>query len=156
MIRLSELLSAEALRRYDDDGEPVYTTGERVLITLRWFDWASSERVIEALGLDLADRFERARYLHSLLYFVERGRVETRNHLGTVEFRLLVTAKRMPVTKCRRCTQPPMPGFVLCAKHLEWQRENKNARDRGQGKVNHCGACGEAGHKSRSCARRAA
>jgi hypothetical protein len=105
MIRASELISAEALRRYDDNGEPVYTTTERILLTLRWFGWISSEGLREALGLLDADEDTRTRFKNALGRLVKRGIVLCRgehagkqgNHGGNQEYRLNALSPELPI-----------------------------------------------------------
>lgn len=103
MIPASELVSAEALRRYDDSGDPVYTTAERIVLTLRWWDWAAAAQVREALGLDNADEIDRQRYKVALGRLVKRGIVEARGNgrQGGAdvdrEYRLVVGHSALPL-----------------------------------------------------------
>jgi hypothetical protein len=157
VIQVRELLSADAMRRYDDNGEPAYTSYERVLLCLRWFDWASTERMFEALGMESSTGDERDSYWSALNYYVKAGKIEKRTNYGVKEYRLVAPSKRVAVTVCRRCSSEVVPGYVLCDRHLEWQRKNKNARQqRPDTKPNRCGLCSELGHKRDSCVRRAA
>lgn len=132
MIPIAELVSVEALRRYDDTGEPAYTCFERVLITLRWFDWATCGTIIDALGVDVDDRLERQRYESALRYWFRHGRIARRPRLNdwpaVFEYRLLAPSEWTDVESCRRCSRPRAIGSVLCDVHKAWQRENKRAR----------------------------
>lgn len=131
MIQAHELVSAEALRRYDDSGDPVYTTYERVLLTLRWFDWCSAERLCEALGLDLDEPRvwpERHLYALALAYWVKRGRVEKRYDRTVVEYRLLAPSRWVTQTVCTRCPLAVVPGKTMCQQHLDYERDYKRRR----------------------------
>jgi hypothetical protein len=138
VIAIRELVSAEALRRYDDSGEPLYTTTERVLLTLRWFDWATAATLRTALGLDDADEVDKARYTRALHDLVKQGRVEKRGILGWHEYRLAPQQpalyvpvppvrtypppREKPEVECRKCRCERVPGRVLCERHLQWDK----------------------------------
>lgn len=131
MIPLRHLISPEALRRYDDDGEPVYTTHERVLMALRWFDWCTAERLCEAVGIDInepAQYQERQKYSSALAYWHKRGRVEKRHDRGVVEYRLLPVRRWGDAVQCVRCPADRVPGRTMCQRHLDWEREYKQRR----------------------------
>jgi len=129
MIQASELVSSDALRRYDDNGDPIYSTHEQVLLTLRWFGWVTAERVCEALGLDLNAPLlypERSRYSKALHYWVKRGRVEQRHDFDVVEYKL-IHPSQWPVeqTCCSRCSAAVVAGKTMCQRHLDWERDYK-------------------------------
>jgi hypothetical protein len=140
-----ELVSSEALRRYDDNGDPVYSPIERVLLALRWFDWASSARIMEALELEAADLKERERYVTALSRLVTRGRVERRGaSLSWFEYRLaakqpvirersepawrLGREERQQLGLCLRCDSLPVPGRRQCQHHLDLQSGTNRRR----------------------------
>ena len=123
MIPARELLSAEALKRYDDNGDPVYSTYERVLLALRWFGWASAERVYEALEIDAAPVEQRQLYSKAIQYWVKRGRVEVRHDFELVEYRLIHPRQWQEQTACTRCPSPTVEGKTMCQRHLDWERE---------------------------------
>lgn len=138
MMAISELVSSEALRRYDDNGDPVYSPIERLLLALRWFDWASSERIFESLDLDTADLKGRDKYRQALCRLVARQRVERRETFGLLEYRLarvqpriaertesiwrLSREERERLGLCLRCDNDPVPGKKQCQLHLDKQK----------------------------------
>lgn len=126
MIAARELVSAEALSRYDDNGDPVYTTYERVLLTLRWFGWCTADDVFNALDLD---RTEHQNYSGAIRYWVKRGRVESRRDVDVVEYRLLRPSQWQAAITCTRCPSVRVDGRTMCQRHLDWEREYK-ARQR--------------------------
>jgi hypothetical protein len=75
VIPARELVSAEAFRRYDDDGEPVYTPTERVLMALRWFGWVSADDLWVALDMPEAGTRDRNKHAVTLCQLVKKGRV---------------------------------------------------------------------------------
>jgi hypothetical protein len=132
-----ELISSEALRRYDDNGDPVYSPIERILLALRWFDWATPERIVEALDLEDVGWKERERYASALSRLVARKRLDRRGTHMRYEYRL---AARQPVIRevvekswrlgrkervqlglCLRCDSSPAPGKKQCQAHLDMQ-----------------------------------
>lgn len=128
MIPISELISVEALRRYDDDGEPVYTTRERLLLALRWFGWVSSADLSDALDIGEGVYLPmRQRYQTALQGLLADGLVMQRGERGAHEYRLAAYRQDKADT-CRRCSSAPSPGHVLCPRHVEWQRSNKRIR----------------------------
>lgn len=128
MISASELVSSEALRRYDDNGDPVYTTYERVLLALRWFGWCTAERVYEALDVDEDDWHERQNHSKALQYWVKRGRIEKRRDGDVVEYRLIPPRQWQTQTECARCSSPVVSGKTMCQRHLDWERDYKARR----------------------------
>lgn len=130
MIPARELVSAEALRRYDEDGEPVYSTHERVLLTLRWFGWVTAERLYEALDIDPSPHFYDERQKHSVAirYWIKRGRVEQRHDRGLVEYRLIHPSKWGDPPQCMRCPSTPVEGKTMCQRHLDYERDYKAKR----------------------------
>lgn len=78
MIPIRELVTAESLRRYDDDGEPVYSPLERIVIVLRWWDWIDTLQLREVLGMDGMSPHERNRYESAISRAIKSGRIEKR------------------------------------------------------------------------------
>ena len=103
MIPARHLISAEALRRCDDTGEPIYTTAERIVLALRWFDWVSAAGLREVLDLDDADEVDARRYSIALGRLVKRGIVEARGNgkHGNAdvrrEYRLVADSPALPL-----------------------------------------------------------
>lgn len=139
-----ELITSEALRRYDDNGDPVYSPIERILLALRWFDWASTDRIIEALDLEDAGWRERERYATALSRLTSRRRLDRRGTHMNYEYRL---ATKQPVIReyaepqhrlgrderqllglCLRCDSERMPGKQQCQVHLDAQRAANQRR----------------------------
>lgn len=140
MIRASELVGVEATRRYDDNGDPVYSTHEQVLLALRWFGWCTAERIYEALGIEGEHGYgtelwkqmyaEHQKYSKAIAYWVKRGRVEQRRQFGVVEYRLVHPSRwnEVEAVECTRCPQPRVEGKTMCQKHLDWERDYKAKR----------------------------
>lgn len=130
MIRARELVSAEALRRYDDNGDPVYSTHERVLLALRWFGWTTAERLYDALEIDPAPHFydERQKTSSALAYWVKRARVERRHDGRVVEYRLIHPSRWGEAVQCARCSTDRVAGKTMCQRHLDWERDYKARR----------------------------
>lgn len=126
MISPRELIGAAALMRYDDDGEPVYTTHERVLLALRWFGWCSLERLYESLDAD--DYGDRQRLYKAAEYWVKRGRVVRRHDVSLLEYRLLAPSQWERGTACVRCPAMRVDGRTMCQRHLDWERDYKAQR----------------------------
>lgn len=135
MIAASQLVGSAALTRYDDHGDPVYSTHERVLLTLRWFGWASAERLYEALDLD--DNWHNKRSLYqerqkissALAYWVKRGRIETRPLRDRLlEYRLIPPSQWGDAVSCSRCSEHRVTGKTMCQRHLDWERNYKAKR----------------------------
>lgn len=139
MIHARELVSQEALRRYDDDGDPVYTTGERLLLTMRWFDWCTAEQITEALGLD--EPAEMNRFQNALQYWSHIGRIERRG----CEYRL-VHPKQWPaqIETCKHsaCKRPRAGTRVLCEHHLEIARSYRKRKYESARQAGVCVSCG--------------
>ena len=101
MIAARHLVSSEALRRYDDTGDPVYTTAERIVLALRWFDWVSADEL--RLVLDVGDDIDAQRYKVALGRLVKRGIVEARGNgkHGNAdvrrEYRLVADSPALPL-----------------------------------------------------------
>ncbi len=125
VIPARELVSAEALRRYDDNGEPMYSTYERVLLCLRWFDWCSAERMYDAL--DVEDYETRQLYDKALRYWIKRGRVARNGDA----YKLLRPAQWGEATECARCPAPRVEDKTMCQRHLDWEREYKQRKRAG-------------------------
>lgn len=112
MIPLRELVSSEAARRYDDNGDPMYTPAERILMALRWFDWCDQASLMDAIGVE---RDDRNRYSSALSRLVKRGHLERRGR----EYRL--TGGRAvrhtpapPPLECATCDGEPVEGRKIC------------------------------------------
>lgn len=149
MIPARSLVSAEALRRYDDNGDPVYSPSERILLVLRWYDWISTSDLYERLELN--DR-DRGRHQKALERLIASGRVECREvresyatYVATGRYVRLAAVRREPdpepeptvrlsrdervrIGLCRRCDSMPVPGHKECAKHLEANRQAQRRR----------------------------
>lgn len=103
MLRQSQLVSAAALSRYDDSGDPVYTTAERIVLALRWFGWISADGLRDALEIADADDVEKKRYVQSIARLVKRGVVEERGATlgkrgrGEREYRLNELSPKLPL-----------------------------------------------------------
>ena len=128
MLSLSDVLPASALTRYDDHGEPAYTTYERLLIAMRRMAWSTRDEIFDAME---AHETEDRRLLRcAIAWFVRDGKIESRGVGYSREFRLCAAAfvRRVDVAKCKRCQLPATPGMALCAFHRDWQNEYKRLR----------------------------
>jgi hypothetical protein len=128
VIPARELVGAEALRRYDDNGDPVYTTYERVLLAMRWFGWCTAERVYEALEVEDDDWTARQNHSKAIQYWVKRGRVAKRHDHDVVEYRLIHPSQWQALAVCTRCSSAVVDGKTMCQRHLDWEREYKARR----------------------------
>lgn len=130
MIHARELLSFDALSRYDDNGDPVYSTYERVLLALRWFGWCTADDLFGALDLDDPSQTwrERGAYSKAIQYWVKRGRVEQRGERELSEYRLIHPKQWHEQTVCTRCPTEVVDGRTMCQRHLDWEREYKVRR----------------------------
>lgn len=72
MVAAESLLSPGALRRWSQ-GEHL-SCRERILLALRWFDWASASELYDAL--DVVDQRERNLFSSALSWMLKRGQVE--------------------------------------------------------------------------------
>lgn len=128
MIAPRELVSVEALRRYDDNGEPVYTTTERILLALRWWDWVTATDLFDALEIDRSDHRTRWTYSMSLRRLTDRGRVECRDdrfyRLASVQ----PDVKQAKEPTCANCANPPEPGRSRCTPCRAIHRAREKAR----------------------------
>ena len=105
MLKQTDLISAEALRRYDDNGEPMYSTAERIVLALRWFGWVSMFGLADALGMEDMNALERKRFQTALWRLVKRGVVQIRgefagmrgNHGQEQEYRLNTASPALPL-----------------------------------------------------------
>lgn len=77
-VALEKLIGGASLRRYDEEGNPVYTPSEELLMRMRWFDWVDKRDLLDALGLDGCGITLFNRYSQALWRLVEAGRVERR------------------------------------------------------------------------------
>ncbi len=78
MIPAHKLIPSQSLRRYDEDGEPLYTATERVLLAMRRFDydWVEATDVFDAMELYTRQHNGRNACDRALSRLVENGRVE--------------------------------------------------------------------------------
>lgn len=136
MLSLSTLLGPIAPYRYDDEGEPAYTSPERVLRVLRRFDWATFEEIQIALESMTARDLSTA-----LSRLVKQGKVQRRRLARCTNlFRLDPTAfapRRAPrvadLKRCgrTRCPRMAVDGRSSCQHHLDTSRElSARTRDR--------------------------
>lgn len=139
MIAASELVSADALSRYDDSGEPALYPAERILLRLRWWgrEWCSREELVDALEVGPHDRWAIDKALERL---AAEGRVERIGRFGRAAFRLGVVrtprrvspgraaknatrrtwrARQRELGLCVDCSEKAAPGKPQCARHSE-------------------------------------
>jgi hypothetical protein len=139
MLSPADLISPAALTRYDSSGEPEYTPSERILLALRWFDWASSSRIFEALDLEDIPRELRKTYAKALSRLVESGRVEVRGQVILYEYRLarkqpaptqrgMTRDERIHAGTCLRCSRDAAPDRLQCQAHLDAQAVRNRRR----------------------------
>lgn len=149
MMTARQLLGFDATRKYDDDGNPDYNMRQRILLALRFFDWATNEEISDYLGFELrAGDVDSQNYHQHMCRLVKLGHVKRRGHKGASEYQLALRVKPAPMVKrggdlggrkprvitpttCRKCRAPRADGRQLCVNHLEWDRlrnqENRRA-----------------------------
>lgn len=146
MIPVHELVTAESLRRYDDDGEPVYSPLERIVLILRWWDWIDTLQFRDVLGMDGMSPLERNRYESAISRAIKSGRIErmrvsgsdSRNSYTTTLIRLarkqpgpVKTIERIEHTEgtCKRCgSRPRVDGKSKCQPCLDADARNARLR----------------------------
>jgi hypothetical protein len=82
MISAASILSADGLRRWATDE---LTAPERILLGLRWFDWATSSEIYDALDLSEHDRRNYSAHLSRM---IKRGDLEARGNGTSREYRV--------------------------------------------------------------------
>lgn len=92
MIAASALLDPCSLRQYEREGHDALSTGERILLALRWFDWITGDGLYDAMGC--VDQHDRNRHASALLRLRKLGRVEMRGTGWRREYRLRVKRRR--------------------------------------------------------------
>ena len=90
MLSLSILLPATALTRYDDHGEPLLRTSERLLVAMRRLGWVTRSEINEALGLeyDADDRVQLDAVTTAIRDVVASGKMLRRVANGRREYRI--------------------------------------------------------------------
>jgi hypothetical protein len=87
MIRLDKLIPSQSLRRYDDDGEPLYTAAERILIAMRHHDhdWVYVADLYA--GMDMPGRESEGRNAcdQAMSRLAGEGRIERRTLPGDAQ-----------------------------------------------------------------------
>lgn len=129
MIQLELLLPPTATFRYDDTGEPAYSTWERLLMTMRWLEWPTIGEIYDAMCAD--DSETRADVAAGIRYFVRKGKIAQRGAQRHQEYMLIASAfpKRATGPRCARCCSAAAPGKASCQRHLDYDAgRNRKAR----------------------------
>ncbi len=114
MKRLAELLPVAALTRYDENGDPLYTRPERVLVELNKHGWTFAVDLLDAL--EIPDD-ERDLYSAALSALVQQKRVEVRRDHGWRMYRIAEVQPQRRACACDR--------HGRCAKHAEIRKSKR-------------------------------
>lgn len=121
MIQLELLLPPTATFRYDDDGEPAYTAKERLLMTMRWLEWATVREIHEVMCADTREAQNTIQ--EALCYHAKTGKALRRGKRGRYEYKLnpaAFTVRRVAAPRCLRCYSAAAPGKAQCQRHLDY------------------------------------